>query len=112
MTVVVVRTTKPVVKVTQSSKPVVKARSSRGLPGIQGPQGPPGAAGAAPQSFTHIQGTPSAEWVIIHNLGYRPGGVHVTNSAGDDVEGDVHHDSLNQLTIRFGAPFSGSAYLS
>ena len=48
---------------------------------------------------------------MTHNLGYYPN-VHVEDSAGNDVEGDVHHDSINQLTEIFSGAFSGKAYLS
>jgi hypothetical protein len=53
------------------------------------------------QSFT------SASTVTVtHNLGKKPA-VHIQDSTGDEVEGDVHHDSNNQLTITFSAAFTG-----
>lgn len=79
-----------------------------------GTQGPPGADGggtAADWSYYHTQGGVSASWVITHNLGFRPN-VTVFTSANQMVEGDVVHDSLNQLTITFSAGFSGYAVLS
>jgi hypothetical protein len=103
---------KPVIKITQSPKVVVKTTASRGLPGPQGPEGPPGAAGSAPQAYTHVQAVPSSEWIVVHNLGYRPGGVHVVNSAGDEVIGDIRHDSINQFAVIVASPFSGIVYAS
>jgi hypothetical protein len=70
------------------------------------------APGAGPGgSYVHNQATPSATWVINHGLGFFPG-VQIENSAGDDVEGDVTHDSALKMTVRFSASFSGKAYLS
>jgi hypothetical protein len=76
------------------------------------------AAAAAPPpgpspggSFVYQQTTPAMTWVVTHNLGFYPN-VHIEDSAGDDVEGDIQHDSVNQLTLTFGAAFSGTAYLS
>jgi hypothetical protein len=73
-------------------------------PDAAAPVGPSG-------SYVHNQATPAATWVIIHNLGFYPG-VRIENSAGDDVEGDVVHNSVNQITMTFSAAFAGKAYLS
>lgn len=62
--------------------------------------------------YIHEQTTPSALWVITHNLGYQPGGIEVTDSGGDSVEGDVTFVNANVLTIAFGAAFAGTAFLS
>jgi hypothetical protein len=86
--------------------------SLQGPPGPQGQQGEPGLPGSAPQAYTHDQMVPSDTWVIVHNLGYMPGGVVVVDSAGTNVEGSVSHDSTSQITITFSAAFSGKAYLS
>ena len=53
------------------------------------------------QSFTT-----TAMVVVIHNLGKKPS-VTVINSAGDEVEGDIHYDSDDQVTVVFSASFSG-----
>lgn len=112
MTVVVVRQNKAVVKVVQSSKPTIVTTSSRGLPGLPGIQGPAGPAGELPQSYTHNQSDPEIIWIVNHNLGFRPGGVLVTDSGGNEVEGIVSHIDANTLTITFLAAFGGFAYLS
>jgi hypothetical protein len=61
--------------------------------------------------YTHVQGSASTTWVIPHNLGIYPA-VTVVNSAGDLCEGEVRYDNANQVTLTFGAPFSGTAYLN
>jgi hypothetical protein len=63
------------------------------------------------QSYAHDQSAASASWSIAHSLGKYPS-VTVTDSAGDEVEGEVHYDSLNSLTVSFSAPFAGKAYLN
>jgi len=62
-------------------------------------------------SYRHEQSIPSATWVIPHNLGFRPN-VSVFDSAGRLVEGDVTHNSPNQVTVTFAAAFGGEASLS
>lgn len=47
--------------------------------------------------------------VVAHNLGKFPS-VTVINSAGDEVEGGVVHNSLNQLTLTFSGSFVGTVY--
>jgi hypothetical protein len=62
-------------------------------------------------SYTHTQSAASAQWVVTHNLGFKPN-VTVFDSAGDIVEGNIIHNSVNQLTLQFSAPMSGLAQLS
>lgn len=62
-------------------------------------------------SYTHTQSATSAQWVVTHNLGFKPN-VTVFNSAGDIVEGDIIHNSINQLTLQFSTTMSGTAQLS
>lgn len=89
----------------------------------------PGAAGTIPVSqgagldpvwqavagltvaYEHSQAIPSAEWVIAHNLGFRPN-VTVIDTLGRTVEGDIAYADLNTLTLSFSAGFAGTAYLS
>lgn len=66
--------------------------------------------GDAANSYSHIQGVPSALWTINHNLGFYPS-VTVVDTNGDECEGDVEHPTLNQTTITFSAPFAGQARL-
>ncbi len=75
----------------------------------EGPQGPPGYGGDI--NFVHFQNTPQSQWVIVHNLGKFPS-VSVVDSAQTHVEGGVHYDSVNQLTLSFASGFSGKAILN
>lgn len=59
--------------------------------------------------YTHIQGSPATDWVVTHNLGRYPSAIAVIDSGGTLCVGAVVHDSINQLTISFGAAFSGRA---
>lgn len=55
--------------------------------------------------------TPSATWVVTHNLDAYPS-VTVVDSGGTVVVGDVVYNSSMQLTITFAAGFSGTVYLN
>jgi hypothetical protein len=90
-------------------------RGPAGATGNTGPQGPPGNPGTG--SYHHIQGVPSAVWEVTHNLGFRPGGIHIVDSGGASHIGRVEHINANSLTISFFTGgvltgFSGNAYLS
>jgi len=62
-------------------------------------------------NYVHNQTEASDEWVIVHNLNKYPA-VSIIDSAGDEVEGNVHYDSLNQITITFVGSFKGTATLN
>ena len=62
-------------------------------------------------SYVYNQGVPSDTWVVNHNLNKNPS-ITVVDSAGEEVEGAVVINSLNQVTITFCAAFSGKAYLN
>lgn len=61
--------------------------------------------------YLHEQKTASDEWIIKHDLHKYPS-VSIVDSAGSMVMGDVLYNSPDQVTLRFSAPFSGSAYLN
>lgn len=61
--------------------------------------------------YSHDQAIAAATWNISHNLNKYPS-VTITDSAGDQVEGEVHYNGLNSLTVSFSAPFAGKAYLN
>lgn len=63
------------------------------------------------KAYIHTQGLASATWVIVHNLGKYPS-VLVEDSTGDEVEGAITYDSVDQMTITFSAAFSGRALLN
>lgn len=60
-------------------------------------------------SYIHAQASVSDTWVVVHNLGYIPAGIHIEDAAGNDMAGGVTHDSINQLTIRFAVATDGTA---
>jgi hypothetical protein len=62
-------------------------------------------------SYEHIQGEVSKDWVIVHNLGFRPN-VTVVDSAGTIYEGEIAYTNTATLTVSFSAAFSGKAFLS
>ena len=82
----------------------------QGVPGPAGPQGPQGTPGAG-FNYTHTQGSPSAVWTIIHNLGGYPN-VTTTTATGEEFVADVKYDSPNQITVTLAYSISGFAYLS
>lgn len=61
--------------------------------------------------YDHDQVLSLTSWAIPHNLGKKPS-VHVVDSGGNEVEGDVSHTDVNNLTITFSAAISGHAYLN
>jgi hypothetical protein len=73
---------------------------------------PPAAADPPVLAYRHAQPVPSAQWIIVHNLGFRPSGVLVTDAGGNEVEGAVAHLDPTTTTITFGLPVSGIADLS
>lgn len=83
-----------------------------GEAGPAGRDGADGADGADGGSYVHAQNTPAAVWTIVHNLGYRPGGILIIDSAGTEWQGEIAHLDLNTLTITFTVAFGGTAYLS
>lgn len=109
--VVVTPQNHPVNVVTGPSRPVeVTTGNSPGPPGPQGPPGPPG-GGVAGGYYVHSQAVPTATWVVAHGLHYFPN-VTVIDTQGNQIQGDVHYDSAEQLTVTFSAGFAGEAYLS
>lgn len=67
------------------------------------------AVGGSDRSYVHDQSVASATWTVTHNLGKRVS-VTVVDSGGTTVIGQVRHDSDDQVTIFFSAPFGGKAY--
>lgn len=63
------------------------------------------------KNYFHVQSIASTEWIINHNLGKYPS-VTVIDSAGTEVNGEVNYTSLNTVTIKFSAAFSGKATLN
>lgn len=51
--------------------------------------------------------TNSSTVVVDHNLGKYPS-VQIFDSAGDQVEGQITHNSIDQLTATFTSSFTGT----
>ena len=66
-----------------------------------------------PVAKTYIFHKPvaAATWVVLHNLSQYPA-VEVVDTSGNVIDGDIHYDSANQITLHFSAAFAGTAYLN
>lgn len=73
-----------------------------------GLMGPPGAAADA---FQFTQAVAASEWIINHNLGFRPNVVPMTNG-GLKMVAEILHMSTNQVRVYFDAPTAGIATCS
>lgn len=62
-------------------------------------------------NFVYTQSSPSAVWVINHNLN-KYCSVTVVDSADNMVFGEVLYNSLNQVTLTFAGAFSGKAFFN
>lgn len=76
-----------------------------------GPKGDPGEPGSAGGTYVHDQDSASDLWVVNHGLGYKPS-VTVVDTLDRQFFAHVEYLDDNTLTIDFGAPFTGRAYLS
>lgn len=70
-----------------------------------------GGSGGVAFEEVHVASTPVITWIITHTLGRPPGNVRVVNNAGTEVLVEVQDTGTNQISIHFGAPFTGKAYL-
>lgn len=70
-----------------------------------GPQGPAGSF------YVHSQSTPSAVWVINHNLGFRPS-VELLDSGSQEIDGQIAHPSVNQTVVTLQPASAGLARLT
>ncbi|WP_426036525.1 hypothetical protein [Brevundimonas sp. DC300-4] len=71
---------------------------------VTGARGRPGINGAG---FEFVQNSPSADWIVNHNLGFRPTAT-VLSAGGVEVLAEVVHASTNQLRVIFPQPQTGS----
>jgi len=62
-------------------------------------------------NYVYTQTSPSAIWVVTHNLAKYPS-VTIVDSAFNVVYGEVLYDSINQVTITFAGAFSGKAFFN
>lgn len=71
------------------------------------------APGAVDLGYTHTQNTANAVWLVQHNLGFRPGGVIVTEADGTVLFGwEIAWSTVNALSLIFAGPFAGTAHIS
>lgn len=80
------------------------------LVGPQGPAGPPGQAGTG-ANYVYYQLLPASSWVVTHPLSKYPA-IMVVDTGDTVVIPDIHYDSQSQVTISFGSPTSGRAFLN
>lgn len=67
----------------------------------------------AATGYMHPQPIASDTWVVVHNLGYKPAGLLVLDSADTINEpASIIHDSDDQMTLTFLAAFGGVAFVS
>jgi hypothetical protein len=78
------------------------------IQGIQGIQGIPGTNGTNDKNYVQAF-TSVSSLVVPHNLAKQPS-VTIVDSSGIECEGDVVHNTINQLTLTFSASFSGNVY--
>ena len=61
--------------------------------------------------FEFVQGIPSAQWDIVHNLNKFPS-ITVVDTANTTVIGSYEYTSTDTVTLNFSAPFAGKAFLN
>lgn len=71
-----------------------------------------GVGSSAATQYEHNQQVASATWTIVHNLGFKPGGILIIDTNGDEVEGAIQHVDTSTTIITFSALVSGTATLS
>lgn len=106
-TVKIVSTQNVVVKETETNLIKVRVPTAPATIKIstQGPQGPAGTG------YIHTQVTPSATWIINHNLGFRPA-VELLDTGGQEIDGEVAHPSINQAVVTLNPATAGLARLT
>lgn len=69
--------------------------------------------GSSVNSFTHVQSGSLAVITIFHGMSYRPAGINAIDSLDNPTEYEsVRYPTASTVEVRFGAPFSGTIYLS
>lgn len=62
-------------------------------------------------NYVHDQQVASASWVINHNLG-KFASIHIVDTAGDEIIGEVTYNTINRITVTFTSQVSGKAYIN
>lgn len=104
-----VRVAPPVIPAVKTAPPAPGSVTVLPVVGPTGPQGDPGTPGGS--YFVHTQSSPSATWIIDHNLAKK---VHVSvfDDLNREIFADVEHGTTNQTTITFPGPVTGSVVIS
>lgn len=63
------------------------------------------------KNYIHVQNTASDTWNVVHELNKYPS-VSIIDSGNNVVVGDIEYTSLDTITLRFNASFSGKAYFN
>jgi len=63
------------------------------------------------KNYMHQQLEASEVWEISHGLGKQPS-ITIQDSAGTQVQGEIHYIDTNNLRITFSSAFKGKAYLN
>jgi hypothetical protein len=63
------------------------------------------------KNYIHTQSSASNTWTITHNLKKYPS-VTIVDSGNNSVVGEIEYTSLDVVTLRFNASFSGKAYFN
>lgn len=99
------------VTVTEPDKVVVIERQREivtinvGQPGPKGDKGDPGT------SVEVVQSTPSTTWTIVHNLGYRPAGYTIYDTADTIYEAQATYVDDNTMQFDFSSAIAGRVVL-
>lgn len=62
------------------------------------------------RAYTHVQSVAASEWLIVHNLGYKPAGLKVVIN-GVPAETGWHYSGDN-IVVSLSQPDTGVAYVS
>lgn len=65
---------------------------------------------AASAAYVHDQVSPSATWIINHNLGFRPS-VELFDAGSQEFDGEISHPTVNQVVVSLTTAVSGFARL-
>jgi hypothetical protein len=65
----------------------------------------------ADTNYVHDQQVAASSWVINHNLG-KFASIHIVDTAGDEIIGEVTYNTINQITVTFTSQVSGKAYIN
>jgi hypothetical protein len=62
-------------------------------------------------NYVYTQSSASNTWIVNHNLN-KYCSVTVVDSNNDVVIGEIHYNSVNQVTLTFTAAFAGKAFFN